>query len=157
MSAWKPIRTLEARERVVSLVVDRLRADKRSEIAAALELELELDLSPVLAKVARLERVAAIITAHPELEAHAFLYAIAHECSARRADARQARKPLERPESRDFPSFPSVRSRTPAVRVSRPSQLGLGLGGATAAPQSPSRATEQPERLAPWQRQRRAL
>lgn len=155
---WRRIHTLEDRERVVGLVVDRLRADVRVSIATALELE---GARPAMARVAQLERVAQLVDAHPELDAGAFLYAIAHECAARRADARQARTGLEAARRRhtacEFPPFPSETPRAPAARVSRPVQQSLGLGGATAAPQSPCSATEQPERLAPWQRPRRAL
>lgn len=155
-SRWRAIRSLEDRERVVSRVVDRLRADVRVSIAAALELE---GIEPALARVASLDRVAAILEAHEELEAFAFLYAIAHECSARRADARQARfvGARARHTACEFPPFPSETPRAPAARVSRPVQQSLGLGGATAAPQSPCSETEQPARLAPWQRPRRAL
>lgn len=136
--------------------VDRLRVDRRTAIAAAFDAG---DIRRALQLVATVDRVARSVELHHERHTGELLYAIAHECSARRIDAQHFRKVVASrgTSPANFPPLPSVQSRAPVARVSRPAQLGLGIGGATAAPQSPSSAPEQHERLAPWQRQKRAL
>jgi hypothetical protein len=135
--------------------VDRLRIDRRTEIAAALDLGA---VGRALQLVAAVERVARSVELHSERSASELLYAIAHECSARRSDAAQFRRVVARGTApASFPPSPSMTPRAPAARVSRPVQTSLGLEGAIAAPQSPSSAPEQPGRLAPWQRRSGAL
>lgn len=148
--------TVDALDAWTRRQVDRLRADKRAAIASAFDLG---DVQRAMQLAAAVERVARSIEAHHERHAGELLYAIVHECSARRAEAAHFRKVLATRGTAvaNFPPLPSVQSRAPVARVSRPAQLGLGLGGATAAPQSPSRATEQPGRIAPWQRKAGAL
>lgn len=158
MTRWRGLWTLEHVDAWVRSQVDRLRADQRARIAATFELgELRL----ALALAASLPRVAQSIELHTERCAHELLYAIVHECSCRARDARHFRSSLARSRGAgtrpaNFPPSPSVTSRAPAARVSRHAQLGRGIGGASAAPQSPSSAPEEPARLAPWQRGRAA-
>lgn len=148
---FRPIRTLEARERFVNALASRVRGDRAAAVAAAVECG---DLPRALALVASLDRVAAAVEAHSECHAGELLYAIAHELTARRADARQLRRALARHARHgrcDSLPSPSVQPRALAARVSR-SQLGLALGAPTAGAQSAVESQGLAPRVAPWER-----